>query len=1272
MDNPKLDKAELFDAVRRRRWRGHSQEREGDGEGVRGAGASAGRSSDEEEDLGLPRSPCNSPSSGEAGLRSDQKEIQSKSHSTCSEGSLLSMGSSDMDEDSQGHFSGHSSKLSLQEKSSSQYDLELDLGATAEPLSHSAARHKMAVRPKRTHGAPRLRRLKEVTSLGSLPTTPEVNEDSGRCSSPETSFNQETSSNEQIQVPSDIPLHKHMSTSSSTTEMLSRGSHTQNQSSSSGKLNASPLHESASLLPKSSHHSTSETLHSVSKPINVRPLEVSADNSHEQRNGTHGSPTKSISDSKDWVNRENGTEAEEIFIEDSHTQRHDVTSGSLPKNASDSREWVEKDGGGIEDVSGIEESESGGTKLLSRILSWRGSKKKVDESPEGPTSPVEGPSRRMDVHGRYVHEVICETEVFTGAANPTPPSPGWRPAPFSTSWPPLVHSTPRSTSSRQISAEMEEQGKDDSEDAMWASVEFSGPRSLPLVLQEDMVDSGHERGTMEKSHHQFTQGSESFTTKPKPPRPFSSHGEAPVEVMLSKSSSLKTQRLDQNTILTSKDAPESLPVMLERSEFDHSHVLPSESFLVDKSRSHGVMEIDTSPKETLLKSSAEGLLTLDVNGAMSETRSREVVYDDRNDFSVTHEEANTKNVDTWRERQREVDAELDTIMCPPIPPMAQPMDTFETSVILRHARMEQPEEDSQLRHGKTVDNIPQVEQIPDVPMQEQMDPTQPFEEEVSSSAPTPSAASRYKRVQSLPNDASVAKSSDVPEFLRVQLNHVDSRPATNVVLHSTGGVPTPVNQPELSNTPVRRRMRPHSADGLETNQTEDLSSPVISRGGTGGSFNSDKQIGYRSRTSSRDSIEMAPPVEIVRPKESSLPRSGIFKRDIVADKAENSEGFTVKMDDGSGPLRKSPSRDVLIVAQSESGIMPMKDAPGLSKITRKSTEDLSSKGLGNIVTPMKDKEEVRPNRPMSVRESLGVITAQNDANKPKDASLPPKAVRKVSGDDSSSEVVPRRKSTSAKDFGAKKTEDEPELFKVFARRSLKLKDSETWESHPPPQNQQRSRDSDKENDSGDNAIDVVILPMSKEQKQRDSLIKGEFLKDLEHPVKSTPTHTAETSHHLRPLQRIPSSNGIVPPCPLNGGSVELRSNSLYSNSEKNTSEGPKIHRSSVTGGSLPRREGPSPEKRPRGSSINLPPESQPVRVEINRVGIPFDPRRPSWASQIQSEGISDAFGKPSSSEITEVCRQPIDLGMDGEEDSKPHFKRIQQRKEEWELRARMQ
>ncbi|KAJ9580018.1 hypothetical protein L9F63_004311, partial [Diploptera punctata] len=112
-------------------------------------------------------------------------ENPTKSHSTCSDGSLLSMGSSEMDEDSLCQNSGHSSKLSLHDKMTyHENDLELDIGVSAAPLSHSAAKHKMAVRPKRTHGEAMVVRL--LAGASPLPSTPELNEDtSGRSASPD-------------------------------------------------------------------------------------------------------------------------------------------------------------------------------------------------------------------------------------------------------------------------------------------------------------------------------------------------------------------------------------------------------------------------------------------------------------------------------------------------------------------------------------------------------------------------------------------------------------------------------------------------------------------------------------------------------------------------------------------------------------------------------------------------------------------------------------------------------------------------------------------------------------------------------------------------------------------------------------------------------------------------------------------------------------------------------------------------------------------------------
>ncbi|KAJ8909573.1 hypothetical protein NQ315_002722 [Exocentrus adspersus] len=146
-----------------------------------------GRGDTSEDDEGLPHSPCNSPTTSD-GLLLDKtaiKDLPTKSHSTCSDGSLLSMESYEMDEDSFGPHSRHSSKLSLHEqKPNPDSDLEFGPSPTIEPLNHSAAHHRVSVRPKRTYGAPRRKKAQQLSSA--LPATPEVNEDSSiRSMSPE-------------------------------------------------------------------------------------------------------------------------------------------------------------------------------------------------------------------------------------------------------------------------------------------------------------------------------------------------------------------------------------------------------------------------------------------------------------------------------------------------------------------------------------------------------------------------------------------------------------------------------------------------------------------------------------------------------------------------------------------------------------------------------------------------------------------------------------------------------------------------------------------------------------------------------------------------------------------------------------------------------------------------------------------------------------------------------------------------------------------------------
>lgn len=133
--------------------------------------------SDDDEDLGLPQSPPASPPTDKA----EKRHHAGISQSSCSDGSLLSVGSSEMDEDSS---SGHQHDHSRSDHSDLYNSSEPPPGVA--PLSHSAARHKMAVRPRRTHGAPRRKKTNSIAA-SALPITPELNEEMIRSTTPEVS-----------------------------------------------------------------------------------------------------------------------------------------------------------------------------------------------------------------------------------------------------------------------------------------------------------------------------------------------------------------------------------------------------------------------------------------------------------------------------------------------------------------------------------------------------------------------------------------------------------------------------------------------------------------------------------------------------------------------------------------------------------------------------------------------------------------------------------------------------------------------------------------------------------------------------------------------------------------------------------------------------------------------------------------------------------------------------------------------------------------------------
>ncbi|XP_035792722.1 uncharacterized protein LOC118466936 isoform X2 [Anopheles albimanus] len=128
-----------------------------------------------DEDLGLPLSPI-TPQRKDRGMNKSEGSL-----------SILSMTSSDMDMDdrSASNASGHN-LLHLDSSTSgsigmNRSDNNMDESGDSSKLSHSAAKHKLAVRPKKK--GPTRARARPVRETTLLPATPEVNEESLKLSS---------------------------------------------------------------------------------------------------------------------------------------------------------------------------------------------------------------------------------------------------------------------------------------------------------------------------------------------------------------------------------------------------------------------------------------------------------------------------------------------------------------------------------------------------------------------------------------------------------------------------------------------------------------------------------------------------------------------------------------------------------------------------------------------------------------------------------------------------------------------------------------------------------------------------------------------------------------------------------------------------------------------------------------------------------------------------------------------------------------------------------
>lgn len=153
------------------------------------------RRDSDDEDIGLPHSPCTSPTTADVLSRGLQAKA-SKPRSTCSAGSLSSMFSSENDEDA-----------AVQASQDRRVDgAEPDGGSALPlPLNHKAALHKISVKPKRTHALPRHRMLQVLSAASPrlLPTTPELSEDSSKALSlqPESSEANAEVAEESLAIP---------------------------------------------------------------------------------------------------------------------------------------------------------------------------------------------------------------------------------------------------------------------------------------------------------------------------------------------------------------------------------------------------------------------------------------------------------------------------------------------------------------------------------------------------------------------------------------------------------------------------------------------------------------------------------------------------------------------------------------------------------------------------------------------------------------------------------------------------------------------------------------------------------------------------------------------------------------------------------------------------------------------------------------------------------------------------------------------------------------
>lgn len=254
-----------------------------------------------------------------------------------------------------------------------------------------------------------------------------------------------------------------------------------------------------------------------------------------------------------------------------------------------------------------------------------------------------------------------------------------------------------------------------------------------------------------------------------------------------------------------------------------------------------------------------------------------------------------------------------------------------------------------------------------------------------------------------------------------------------------------------------------------------------------------------------------------------------------------------------------------------------------------------------------------------------------------------------------SEVVLRKKSLPRSDTGRGTggKDEEPELLKVFARRSLKLKDSEsealgqqvankTRTESASEQQGTKSRDSDKENEGGDS-------PREERKKQM-----------IKEPL-------AESKIHIESSETVPvlksSSAGMSLSNTSRNGNIVTGTNKYQRSLSSGVSMSNEHTTQNNDAGLTYRKENPgtSPDKRQRNRTV---PEIPKTELSLEKM-----PR--AWANIYKEKDIDITNSETKRSNMDKINSQGENKTVSGNSDDSgmPRFKRIQQRKEEWELRA---